>query len=163
VKLGLAIEEIHTDERELVEQLLRVGERHRADHEIHHLTQLLARMSEGHADALVPFAERYGADLETGGVSDKSRSGLLDRVREKGSELVGRRPDAGLLLLRDLRELHVEHTKVSVGWVILGQAAQAAKDQELLSTVSGCHAETLRGLKWTTTHVKQVAPQALMS
>jgi hypothetical protein len=31
----------------------------------------------------------------------------------------------------------------------------------LLDTVSGCHAQTLRGLKWTVTRIKTAAPQVL--
>jgi hypothetical protein len=51
----------------------------------------------------------------------------------------------------------------SLDWVALGQAAQAAKDAALLDTVSGCHAETLRALKWTTYRLKEAAPQVLTS
>ena len=90
-------------------------------------------------------------------------AGLLDRAVEKGSELVGRRPEPALLLLRDLRNLYELAARTSIEWVILGQGAQAAKDEELLSAVSECHAETLRTLKWTTYRVKEAAPQVLVT
>jgi hypothetical protein len=52
---------------------------------------------------------------------------------------------------------------VSLGWGALGQGAQAATDTELLAGVTHCHAETLRTLKWTTSRVKEAAPQTLTS
>jgi hypothetical protein len=89
--------------------------------------------------------------------------GLVRAATEKGAELLGRRPEPGLLLLRDLRRLHVLGAGASLDWVALGQAAQAAKDGALLDTVSACHAETLRTLKWTTYRLKEAAPQVLTS
>ena len=89
--------------------------------------------------------------------------GLLDAAREKGSELLGRRPQSGLLLLRHLRKLSSLASEVSINWVILGQGARAAKDAELLGTVTECHAQNLRGLKWANTMIKQIAPQVLTS
>lgn len=52
-------------------------------------------------------------------------SGQLDQVREEGSEMVGRRIESGILLLRDLRKLANITSEVSINWVILGQGAQA--------------------------------------
>ena len=52
---------------------------------------------------------------------------------------------------------------VSVDWVALGQAAQAAKDEKLLETVTACHSQTLRTLKWTNYRLKEAAPQVLTS
>jgi hypothetical protein len=42
-----------------------------------------------------------------------------------------------------------------------GQAAQAAKDPQLLECVSLCHPETLRTLRWSLTKLKAAAPQIL--
>jgi hypothetical protein len=81
-------------------------------------------------------------------------------MRAKTSELLGRHPEPGVLLLRDLRELYAE---ASINWVILGQGAQAARDAELLAAVSHCHAQTLRGMKWTVTRLKVASPQVLTS
>ena len=68
-----------------------------------------------------------------------------------------------MLLLRDLKQLYLAASEASICWTILGQGAQAARDQELLATVTRCHDETLRILRWTTTRIKQTAPQALTS
>ena len=43
------------------------------------------------------------------------------------------------------------------------KVAQAAKDMGLLATVTECHEETLKTLKWTTYRLKEAAPQALTS
>lgn len=88
---------------------------------------------------------------------------LLGRARENASEVLGRRPEGGLLLLRDLRELHLLYAAASIDWVILAQGAQAAQHAELLKAVTHAHAQTLRGLKWTVTRIKTAAPQVLTS
>jgi hypothetical protein len=94
-------------------------------------------------------------------VQQEHGSGLLERAREKTSELVGRRPEPGLLLVRDLRKLHLLYAEASINYVILGQGAQAARDRQLLDACSQCHAQTLRGMKWTVTRIKVAAPQVL--
>lgn len=159
MRLGLAIGQLAEAEGRLAAEFERAGERHRADHDVHHLSSTLASISHAHVSALAPFAERYGADVE----ADGSPPGLLATVREKAAELTGRRPEEGLLLLGDLRELYLLASDASLAWTVLGQGAQAARDGELLDVVSECHPDTLRQLKWVTSRIKQAAPQALMS
>jgi hypothetical protein len=48
-----------------------------------------------------------------------------------------------------------------VNWVVLGQGAQVARDEALLDTVTRCHEQTLRGMKWSLTRLKEAAPQVL--
>lgn len=43
--------------------------------------------------------------------------------------------------------------------MVLGQGAQAVKDQELLQLVSACHPETIRIMKWTVQKLKGASPQ----
>jgi hypothetical protein len=69
---------------------------------------------------------------------------LFGQLRERGSELAGRRPESGLLLLRKLYMLAPE---ASINWVILGQGAQAARDHELPQATKRCHPDILRTLK----------------
>jgi hypothetical protein len=144
VRLGPAIEAVMRSERDLADSLSRVAERHRADHDVFHLSHLLARWSQGHLVVLEPLARRHGVG---------------DRADGK-PQLPGPR-EPGLLLLADLRELHLRAAATSLDWTVLGQAAQAARDSELLDCVSLCHPETLRTLKWTVTKIKPAAPQAL--
>jgi hypothetical protein len=149
MKIGLAIEALAAAERELAGELTSVGERHKADHDVFHLTRTLARMEAGHLDALGPHASRYDAELNGG---PPQEAGPLDEGLEPG-----------LLLLHDLRRLHLCAAGVSLDWVALAQAAQAARDTDLLATVTACHTETLRTLKWTTYRLKEAAPQVLTS
>jgi hypothetical protein len=172
VKLGLAIEQVASAERELAEQLLTVGERHKADHDVFHMTRTLSKREWAHLDALAKHAGRYGTSVgdrdgsEPGRGNGPGRAGpaeLLASAREKSAELLGRRPEPGLLLLRDLRELHLLAAGASLDWVALAQGAQAAKDNDLLAAVTECHNETLQTLKWTTYRLKEAAPQVLTS
>lgn len=160
-KLGLAIREVHRGEVELAEELRQVGERHRVDHDVFHITLRMATWCEAHLERLKPQGERYGISLDPGDADDDG--GLFSALREKGSELLGRRPESGLLLLRDVRKLHLIAANVSINWTILGQGAQAVRDQPLLDAVSACHPDTLRQLRWTTSKLKESAPQVLAS
>jgi hypothetical protein len=88
-------------------------------------------------------------------------AGVLGRLREKGAELAGRRPEAGVHMLADLRDLHLAAARASLAWTVLGQGAQAIGDRELLETVTACHPETIRTTKWTVQKAKEAAPQIL--
>jgi hypothetical protein len=77
--------------------------------------------------------------------------------------MLRKRPEPGLLLLADLRQLHRLAAGASVDWELLGQAAQAAKDEELLELTSRCHPETLRQMRWANAMLKQLSPQVLTS
>jgi hypothetical protein len=160
VKVGIAIREVAAAEEALADALWDVGERHRTDHDVFHVTKTLAKLERKHIGALRPHAERLGETIDADAATGEAR-GVLERVVEKGAELVGRRPEPGLLLLRDLRLLHELAARASIEWVILAQGAQAVKDADLLSVVSEGHAETLRTLKWTTYRIKTAAPQIL--
>jgi hypothetical protein len=162
VKIALAIERLADAERELADRLVAVGERHRTEHDVYHLTRTLAGIERSHVEALGFHAARYGTDLDSDGLGIGPPK-LARALAGKSAELLGRRPEPGLLLLHDLRELHLLASGTSLDWVALGQAAQAAKDGELLATVTSCHPETLRTLKWTTYRVKEAAPQVLTS
>jgi hypothetical protein len=52
---------------------------------------------------------------------------------------------------------------VSILWVMAGQAAQAARDRELLDVVRSCHTETELQVKWLVARIKVAAPQALVA
>jgi hypothetical protein len=162
VKLALAIKEVARAEEELAQELLEVGERHRTDHDVYHLTRQLSRWSQGHVAALEKQAERYGDGVDADDTGRES-AGPLSAIREKTAELLGRRPAAGILLLRDLRHVHLLAAEASLNWTLLGQAAQAAKDAELLECVELCHPETLRTMRWSLTKLKVAAPQVLTS
>jgi hypothetical protein len=163
MKIGLAIEQLAAAEAELADELVDVGDRHKTDHDVFHLTKTLAKMERGHLDSLAPHAKRYEAEIESSGEDAPGSSRPVRTALETGARLAGRRSEPALLLLRDLRKLHLLAAGVSLDWVALGQAAQTAKDSDLLDAVSTCHPQTLKTLKWTTYRLKEAAPQALTS
>jgi hypothetical protein len=163
MKIDVALGEAHDAETELAATLMRVGERHKADHDVYHLTRTLSSWCDRHVQRLAAQAERYDAKLDAEAVQDEQDRGLIARMREQGSELVGRRPEPGLLLLRDMRELYLAAARTSLAWTVLGQGAQAVSDTELLATVTACHPETIRTMKWTVQKVKEASPQILAS
>ena len=159
MKLGKAIELVQDAEGELAKELRAVGERHAVEHDLYHLSHTLAKQCAQHLERLAPFAERYGASSADDRVAESP--GLLESLRHKSAELLGRSEATGLLLLRDLRNAYLAAQEAEIAWVILKQAAQAARDRELLKTVAGCHEEAeLRG-KWLRTRIKESAPQVL--
>jgi len=138
-------------EADLADELLKIGERHKADHDVYHLTRTLAKLAQSHA-----------AELRAEDAEPTDSGGPMRAIREKASELMGSREPAGALLLRDLKALYLAASEASICWTILGQGAQATRDQELLATVTRCHDETLRIQRWVTTRIKTTAPQVLV-
>jgi hypothetical protein len=157
-KLGVAIERLQGAELELAHELRQTGERHAVEHDIFHLTKTLATQCEKHLERLVPFADRYEAQREHDPEADGP--GLLGAFRRKAAKAIGRQP-TGLVLLDDLRELFLSAQDVGVLWVMVGQAAQAKRDQELLDTCKECHTESIAQMHWLLTRIKESAPQAL--
>ena len=139
MKLDAAIRDVYAAEAALADALLAVGERHKSDHDVYHLTRTLATQARQRMEALEPHAERYGASVEIR-ASPPSPNGSL---------------------LGDMRTLHLLAAEASIDWTILGQGAQAARDRELLSVVAASHPDVLRALRWTTTKLKESAPQLL--
>ncbi|MEW2412848.1 hypothetical protein AB0953_03825 [Streptomyces sp. NPDC046866] len=160
--VNLTLRALHHGERHLRKQLCAVADRHRTEHEIHHVATDLARWSDEHAERIADAGQAYGLDLR-GGAEDRPGEGLLATVREKTAELLGRRPEPGLLLLLDLRSLHLAAAENSLHWEMVAQYAQAARDDRLLALSSACHPQTLRQMRWTNTMLKILSPQILTS
>jgi hypothetical protein len=161
-KLGRTIRQLHDVLTDLADEYRHVGERQEAEHDIHHMTRVLAQQCDAQAKALTPYSERYGADLpdESG---DGLWHGLLAGVRHTSATPMGRLPATGMLLLSDLRQLHLACEEVAMLWLIVGQAAQATRDHELLETVERSREEVVSQLMWLTTRIKETAPQALVA
>lgn len=160
MKLGLVLRELHRSEMSLAADLLKVADRHKVDHEIYHVARDVARWSQQHVRELAEVGKRYGLTLTDDAKSD---SGLLGGIREKASEVAGRRPEPGLLLLADLRHLHRVAAGASLDWELLAQGAQAAKDSELLALTRRCHPQSLRQMRWANAMLKVISPQILAS
>ncbi|MFJ3714389.1 hypothetical protein [Streptomyces sp. NPDC090057] len=133
---------------------------HRANHEVHHVATDLARWSGEHVQRLAEAARDRGLDLDD---SAAAPSGALSSLRRKAAKALGRRPEPGLLLLRDLRELHLDAAENSLHWQMLAQVAQATGNEALLALASDCHPQTLRQMRWTNSMIKNLSPQILSS
>lgn len=132
----LVLRVLHHGEQHLAGELRLVADRLRTDHEVHHVATDLARWSEEHALRVVQAARDQGLDLHD---SSGTGSGVLAELRRKAAEAVGHRPEPGLLLMRDLRALHLYATQY---WEMLAQVAQATRNEALLTLASDSHPQT---------------------
>jgi hypothetical protein len=162
VKIGQALKQLHEAERALAEDFRTIGERHAADQDVYGVCNTLAEQCERHVEQLRPQARRYWTDLREDGEPGAWQD-LFDMVRHRDYEVIGRPTESGLVLLRDLRQLFLTADDTSIRWVIIGEAAQAARDQELLDVMRECHAETEAQVEWLTSRIKLAARQALVS
>ena len=160
MKLGLAIEELHRSENHLARVLLAVSDRHKADHEVFYVARDIAGWSQRHVQELARVGIDFGVDLDP---VPEGEPGILEKIQQATSDLLGRRPEPGLLLLADLRHVHREAAGVSLDWELLAQAAQGARKRELLGLAERCHPDTLRQMRWANAKLKESATQALVS
>lgn len=156
--LEYALHRAHHGENEIVEQLTRMADRHRADHEIHHVALDLVRRSRENIARLADIGSVRDVPLSREARTPGTVRHALDTVMSKTP---GTAPV--VLLLEDLRDLYLACTETSLAWEMLAQLAQARRDDELLAAVSGCHPQTLRQLRWANTMIKTLSPQALAS
>ncbi|MFG3280979.1 hypothetical protein [Streptomyces sp. NPDC048111] len=159
--ITLTLRVLHRGERHLAQELLAAAERHRTEHEVHHVATDLARWSTEHVERIADISRHYGLNVSE--APSASHAGFVSALRERVAETVGRRPEPGLLLLRDLRELHLAAAENSLHWEMLAQTARAAREQRLLALASSCHPQNLRQMRWTNTMIKNVCPQVLTS
>jgi hypothetical protein len=136
-------------ERELGEAFREVGRGHRDEPDVQAICHKLAVQCDAHAEGLGPFAERYGEEA-------------ADEPERLHSELFRGTRGGSLGLLRDLHDLYLMACECEIAWTLVGQAAQGARDTELLQVVRRCEGETYVQLKWLVTRMKQAAPQALV-
>jgi hypothetical protein len=157
-----AIETVHEAEVRLLRALEHLSDQHATDHEIHHVARDLAAWSREHIRRLAMAGQAHGLDLDTDLDAEAGhKQELAGALKRAGAGLPGRRPEPAILLLSDLCDLHLRTAEVSLDWEILAQVAQATKDADLRQLTSACHAQTLRQLRWSNTHVKDLADQAL--
>ncbi|MFC7967016.1 hypothetical protein [Streptomyces cinereoruber] len=157
----IVLHALHQGERDLVDGLVALSERHRAEHEVHHVATDVADWSREHVRRLADAAAHYGLDLD--GPSDGPSLGPFAAPGRKAPEGADDGLGPGLLLLRDLRGTHLAAAYNSLHWEMLAQAAQALRDHRLLALASFCHPRTLRQMRWTNTMIKNLSPQLLTS
>ena len=140
---------LHRAELALADALRAVADGHADEADVRVLGHKLAKQCDAHAEALEPFAARYGEDAPD--EPDRLHSELFRGTRE-----------GGLGLLRDLHDLYLMACECDVAWTLVGQAAQGARDPDLITVVEECEGETATQLAWLKTRMKQAAPQALV-
>lgn len=140
---------VHKSQSHLAGAFREVAESHAEDAAIFHTAQKLARQCDSHAEQLQPFADRYGEDAPE--EPDRLHSDLFQGTRE-----------GPIGLLRDLHDLYVMAAEVDMAWTLVAQAAQGARDSDLLEVVQECEKETATQMDWLRTRMKQAAPQALV-
>jgi len=155
--IGTAIQQLHQSEQRLALDLLRLSERHRADHEIYHLGRDLARWCREHVSALARIGPLYGVTLDP----DLETSGLLSAGQQEPTS-PGETDAMVTPLLTDLRHLYREAILMSLDWEVLIWTAQAGRERELLEMAQRCRSQTLRQARWCSAKIKETAVQALL-
>jgi hypothetical protein len=153
-----ALRRVHDGEQDAASQLATLAQRHRTDHEVHHVARDLAVWSLDHVAQVARAAERFGLQLAE---TVERPSGLLDDARAKLATAVGRRPEPALVLLEDMTKLYLRTAENSLAWEMLAQIAQARPENDLLELTKRCHPQTLRQVRWANTMLKTLSPQVL--
>jgi hypothetical protein len=160
-KIGQLLDDLHDAETDLAQQLRVVADRQAAEHDVYYLCHTLGRQADERAAHVRRIGERFGEQLSEPAADRLST--VLAGLRHKASEALGRRPEAGMLLLRDLRQLYLMVQEANINWLALGQVAQAVRDHDLLDEVSALHKQTLTQIKWLKTRIKEATPQVLLT
>jgi len=158
-KIGMLLDDLHDAETDLAHEYRIVAEREAAEQDVFYMCHTLAKQADEHAEHIRRVAQRFEKDLSE--PHDRLEN-VMAGLRHKTSEMLGRRPAAGLVLLRDLRQLFLMAQEVNIHWIALGQVAQAVRDHDLLDEVSDLQKQTLTQIKWLKTRIKETAPQALV-
>lgn len=140
---------LHRSQTELAEAFHEVADGHREEPDVYYICEKLAAQCEDHARQLDPFAKRYSEDAPD--EPERLHSDLFQGTRR-----------GGLGLLRDLQDLYLMAAECDISWTVIGQAAQAVRDNDLFAVVESCEGETATQLKWIRTRMKEAAPQALV-
>jgi hypothetical protein len=149
VQLAHYLALLEQSQRKLADAFGVVADAHGDEVEVRRTGRRFAAQCRDHADRLESFAHRYGLD------GDEPPDAL------HGELFHG--PRTGPLgMLRDLHDLYLMAAECDMVWTLIGQAAQGARDRDLLGVVTGCEEETAVQLKWLETQLRQAAPQVLV-
>jgi hypothetical protein len=159
MSIGSVLRELHYHEFRLASRLLRLAERQHAEPRIRRVARDLARCSDEHVIRIAKAAPRFGIDLSAHPADD---DGIARGLRKTGDRL-GTSSEAGLTLLRDLRQIHLDAAEVCVDWEMISTAAQASEDAELLDLARQCHPESLGQLHWVGAQISLLSPRVLLS
>jgi hypothetical protein len=140
---------LHRSQLELASAFRQVASAHPDEPDVSHLCEKLAGQCDADAGRLAPFVDTYGEDAP-------------DEPERLHSELFRGTRSGSLGLLRDLHDVYLMACECDICWTMIGQAAQGARDRDLLEVVTTSEAHTAMQLAWIKTRMKQAAPQALV-
>jgi hypothetical protein len=158
-RMRAALRAVHEAERDLVDELRKVAQRHAAEHDVFHVGNRLAGICEAHLGLLSQEAERYGEELSDDEFAPFA--GLVASWRRRAGEAAARSEKSALLLLRDLRNLYVTACECDVAWTIVNQGAKAAQDGALIDLAYACQQDIGRTIHWLDSRIKETAPLVL--
>lgn len=130
-------------EAALADALRRVGEAHAAEPDVRSAARLLAQLCDDHDEALTAMCARYP-------LADKGDPGALPAVPGRSS------------LVRDLQDLHGLASWVDLGWDVIGRAAAALRDRDLVDLTTTGSRDTTRQVRWLRSRTELAAAQALV-
>lgn len=139
---------LHDAEQTLADSWRLVADGHAAEADVHHLGHTLAQQCDEHLAQLGPLVARYG----------ERRDDEPERLRAQGLSDLRSGPVG---LLRDLQDLYVLASFVTITWDLIEQAGQALRDTELLDVVDACRKDSSTQVAFLRTRLEQAAPQAL--
>jgi hypothetical protein len=140
---------LHRAQCTLADAYAAMGAEYEAESEIEEATRKLRARCVHHAEQLEPFARRYGEDV--GDDPDDLHSDLFHGPRS-----------GAFGLLRDLHDLYLMTAECEIVCTLLAQAAQGARDRDLLAAVGECQQDATMQMKWCETQLGQRAPQVLV-
>ena len=159
--LALLMKDLHYGENTMTGKLRRAAHQHATDYDVRHGATHLATRSQRHVSLLAEAGKRFDLDLSPD--ADAGEDGVVQQVLDTTAAALGRRPEPALLLLKDLRELHLCAAGNNLDWEMLAQAAKALRDKQLLQLTEDCKPQTVRQMQWADTLIKELSPQALVS
>jgi len=159
VRIDHALDDVQDSTMELAHRLRLLGEHHASEADVYHLGHALARLCVEQVNRLQPVLDHYGAKpVDT---DEASSASVLELMRRKASEVVGRAETAGVLLFEDLRRAYLVAQRAEIDWVALLQAARAVRDPQLITVAATAHEQIESAAKWLRARFKESAPQVL--
>jgi hypothetical protein len=150
MQLSLYLKMVKDSETDLAKAFTTVSAHHRQEPDMEASCHLLASWSRQKAESACGFIARYGSKRDS--EADHLYSDLFQGPRR-----------GKLALLRDLHDLWLLATEAQICWTLLGQAAQALRDDEFILACRENQATTTRQVAWLETRSKQAAPQTLIA
>jgi hypothetical protein len=146
VHIGRYLDELVDGHTRLAAAFRDVASRHTDEPDINSQCHKLAGEHDRQVAQLQPFIDRFGAPAR-----DATRPSPWQHE-----------PAEALRLVEDLRELWVRASAVAIVATIVGQAAQALRDGDLLDAATASREATDVQLAWLTSRIKQATPQAVV-